>query len=617
MKKIGLIGLIGLMGALAQAATFVPNFATTNGPSALSNIVGSVAGAALGSPLTNNQSTATTFSNRVSIDAGHALALSNATPNRVAMIRALDNTLTNASATSAATPINADGTATTFGQVNSLAPGNVVTNGASFSVTHSNSLAVDKGHAFFPSNSTPSKVAMIGADNTLTNSGLGAVPIDGDGTATTRAQVQALFPSTVLTNGQSTATTFSNALTAFGVTNYFTSAGPGNTNGPLVFYSLSGGNNMSNLMMDVQLGSISRFNFVCSQNPYDQAYGGLAWQVDHDANGSPGTANCQLGLVSPRHVGIAMGSGNGLSGSLLIGNNNHFGGYAGQGTGNNNWVYLSDQGPVAQSSPTNFSGALTFTTGESQGANYTIHRPGFLAYSIRTNAPGRWALLCTGELGNNQSLAETWDPNSAKAARLFEAQYGDTNVMIVQSNLYVGGIITPKNATPSKVAVIGADNTLTNSGLGAVPINGDGTSTTGGQLSLLITNHICGKSYALAGANVTAFFAPQGNAVTNITTSDTDMQTRQAIGNGFKIVGLWVKSSSAPSAGQTYTATVMTNGVATAVVGTISGASATTASDFAHATAANAQGDSIGIKIVSSATATSSRYDWDILYINN
>jgi hypothetical protein len=44
----------------------------------------------------------------------------------------------------------------------------------------------------------------------FTNSGLGAVPINGDATATTAAQVNTLFPGILVTNGGSTAITYSN-----------------------------------------------------------------------------------------------------------------------------------------------------------------------------------------------------------------------------------------------------------------------------------------------------------------------------------------------------------------------------------------------------------------------
>jgi hypothetical protein len=144
-----------------------------------------------------------------------------------------------------------------------------------------------------------------------------------------------------------------------------------------------------------------------------------------------------------------------------------------------------------------------------------------------------------------------------------------------------------------------------------------GSAVTQGALTTITTNHIQGKSYALLAQNTTAFWAPQGNAVTNIQTSDVDMQSRQAIGTGFKVVGVYFKASQAAGAGQTYTLTVMTNGVATALAPQIAGASATTASQFTSIPITEAAGDSIGIRIVSSATATTNtRFDWDVLYIN-
>jgi hypothetical protein len=131
----------------------------------------------------------------------------------------------------------------------------------------------------------------------------------------------------------------------------------------------------------------------------------------------------------------------------------------------------------------------------------------------------------------------------------------------------------------------------------------------------IVTNHLAGKSYTLVPQATTAFFAPLGNAVTNVSTTDTDMQTRQMIGTGFKIVGVRLKCSTTPVSGQTFAATIMTNGVATAEVATISNGS-TAANDFTHNPIANALGDSIGVKIVSSATAGSVRFDWDVMFIN-
>lgn len=53
-------------------------------------------------------------------------------------------------------------------------------------------------------NFTTSLLVGISAGRGVTNTGVGAQPIDGDGTPATAVQVQALFPSTIQTNGQTT-----------------------------------------------------------------------------------------------------------------------------------------------------------------------------------------------------------------------------------------------------------------------------------------------------------------------------------------------------------------------------------------------------------------------------
>ncbi len=179
-------------------------------------------------------------------------------------------------------------------------------------------------------------------------------------------------------------------------------------------------------------------------------------------------------------------------------------------------------------------------------------------------------------------------------------------------------VLTNRASAGSRMQITDANKKMIDAAAsGAVPIDADGTATTGAQLSGFITNHLCGKSYALVPQATTAFWAPLGNLVTNVQTSDVDMQSRQAIGTGFKVVGVYFKASQAAGAGQTYTLTVMTNGVATALAPQIAGASATTASQFTSIPITEAAGDSIGIRIVTSATATTNtRFDWDVLFVN-
>lgn len=114
-------------------------------------------------------------------------------------------------AASGAVPIDADGSATTFAQVQALAPGVIMTNGGTTAITYSNNLRIDIAHSLSLSNLTTARMLMSGADSTVgTAAASGAVPVDADGSATTFAQVQALAPGVILTNGGTTAITYSN-----------------------------------------------------------------------------------------------------------------------------------------------------------------------------------------------------------------------------------------------------------------------------------------------------------------------------------------------------------------------------------------------------------------------
>lgn len=74
---------------------------------------------------------------------------------------------------------------------------------------------------------------------------------------------------------------------------------------------------------------------------------------------------------------------------------------------------------------------------------------------------------------------------------------------------------------------------------------------------------------------------------------------------------LRIKVSTSPGVGQTYTYTVMKNGVATTITCTISGAAATTASDLTH-TVTVAAGDTYSVRMVESATAVPSHHKFGL-----
>ncbi len=90
-----------------------------------------------------------------------------------------------------------------FGPVVSVATTNNfagVVKAASFSGVHTNTA------------SSGSKVQVADANGKIVDDSNGAVPIDGDGTAATSTQIQALFPGNILTNGESVSATFSNTV---------------------------------------------------------------------------------------------------------------------------------------------------------------------------------------------------------------------------------------------------------------------------------------------------------------------------------------------------------------------------------------------------------------------
>ena len=97
-------------------------------------------------------------------------------------------------------------------------PGVIFTNNMSVTVVDSNNFKIDVAHALYPSNSTPSRIAMIGADNTLTNAGMAsaAAPINADGSASTGAQLVSVIGSTAVANA--TAAVTATDLTSGGIT---------------------------------------------------------------------------------------------------------------------------------------------------------------------------------------------------------------------------------------------------------------------------------------------------------------------------------------------------------------------------------------------------------------
>lgn len=225
----------------------------------------------------------------------------------------------------------------------------------------------------------------------------------------------------------------------FGPTNYFSTDGPANTNGPIMMYRQVGSGNLTNLIQDIVIGPQARFAWNFSSTPGDAAYG--QWFVNTTHGGTtPSGQNTEFQMASPGNFAFGLGFGNFGNGWIQKGIGSS-GGYG----GNNYFEYWQEAVSLSQSSPTGFSGGSFFKTGEQQGAGQGLHYPGLYAYSTRTNAPGRWILAITSEQGSG-GLAG-WDPNTAKPGEWINFVAGDTNVTAIK------GLFSSTNNTVSQATI--------------------------------------------------------------------------------------------------------------------------------------------------------------------
>lgn len=109
-------------------------------------------------------------------------------------------------------------------------------------------------------------------------------------------------------------------------------------------------------------------------------------------------------------------------------------------------------------------------------------------------------------------------------------------------------------------------------------------------------------------AATTYFFAPNAQTAT-LPTTDASAGTRAVVTRTTNLRNLYVIQSAAPGAAKNYTYTVMTNGVASDIVATVNGASATSANDTTHIRAILA-GTEIGIRLVTDSAAATAKVAW-------
>lgn len=116
---------------------------------------------------------------------------------------------------------------------------------------------------------------------------------------------------------------------------------------------------------------------------------------------------------------------------------------------------------------------------------------------------------------------------------------------------------------------------------------------------------------ALIGANVTAYYAPDGNSATNISTSDLTTQTRNELSQAITSVTLYARTSAAVGSGKTDTITVFTNGVSTGIQVAITGTSQTTGNATGTINSL-AAGNEIGLQINTQSASTPVKWSWSL-----
>lgn len=228
------------------------------------------------------------------------------------------------------------------------------------------------------------------------------------------------------------------------------------------------------------------------------------------------------------------------------------------------------------------------------------------------------ANLPTGILTNNWNGGDIWLTNNLfiDPTKSYSGNGGGLTSLNAAS-LSIGIVAGGRLSGPYNSAIVNATNIQSGGALSATvmpALTGDVTTSAGAVATTLavVPRTMTGNTGgALIGANVTCYYAPSGNSITNIQTSDVSAQTRNELSQSINNITLYVRTSAAVGSGKTDTITVFTNGVSTGIQVAITGTSQTTGNATGTINSL-AAGNEIGLQINTQSASTPVKWSWSL-----
>ena len=395
-----------------------------------------------------------TLSNARNMDAAHALSLSNATASRVLMA-GTDRTVTNVGVTG---PLLGTGAAAAFSDINSLAAGNIVSNGNVLAVTVINKWSWSSNNVIN---------ASIDTNGVGTFTGLAAVKPSADATialGTVGQRFTDVYLSTSgsinWSSGDVTLGHSTDAITVSGGNLLVTTPGTAATSVVTVDGVQTLSNKNGNGITNLQATAISTNGAsAVGQVPAVQPNGTVAWTNQSGTGGSSTFVSSQFSSTA--------GGTNIISGAPLT-NVNTYGTWTNNNTTNANWTggfWTTNTGAGTWSRETNGTvllGSNTLTGVSIDGVSGRVTL-------TNVTAAGNTAQLGLGTNAPTATAAiEVWNPQGTRILDL------ETNGAMVVSN-FTASVITNSSLTASRVIVTDANKKQTSVSV-TTPILGTGAA---------------------------------------------------------------------------------------------------------------------------------------------